>query len=218
MARRLDQEVTMTTLTTDRPFSSPLAGSRGVRLTCLFGGLAGGAAGLTLLFSNPLGATRSGAAVTAALQDSAVLLQGLAIAGVYAAAALGLAAVTLGLHIGGTAGRVVSAAGSAVAVLLAAYLAAFGAGAIVASLMLDSAGAGLGESTLLSINIVEVVRYAPSLGLVVAALTVKDRLPKSVSVSAALLAVLLVVPMTSWIAALLTPAWLGLSAAAVRRT
>src|SRR5690606_8095584 len=128
-----------------------------------------GGAGLALLFTNPLGTSGEAAAVTNALVDSAGLLQTLAFSGVYAAAALLVPAVVLGRHLGGIKGRIVAASGVAVALLLAAYLPTFGAGAVVGSLVLDSAGAGLGEATLVSVNVVDLTRIAPSLALVAAA-------------------------------------------------
>ncbi len=70
----------------------------------------------------------------------------------------------------------------------------------------------MGEASLVLLNVVEVTRYAPSLLLVAAVLVARRRLPKAITVSAGLLAVLTVFPMTSWIAAVLIPIWLGVCA------
>ena len=44
----------------------------------------------------------------------------------------------------------------------------------------------------------------------------RRRLPRAVGVSAGLLALLTIVPLTSWVAALLIPLWLGMAGAVVR--
>lgn len=157
-----------------------------------------------------------GAGVTGLLVESAGRWQGASILAVFGAAALCLAAVRLGRHVGGTAGTVATVSGAAVALLFAAYYASFAAGAAVASFVIDDAGAGLGEATLVVANMVELTRYAPSLVLLVVALTARRSFTKPVTISAGILVAMLVFPLTSWIAALLTPVWLGVAGSAAR--
>lgn len=154
----------------------------------------------------------SGADVTAALVDEAIRLQLTAITAMFAAVALCVAAVRLGRRIGGDAGSTATVAGVAVSLLMSAYYSVPAAGALVADLLLNDPGPGVGEASLVLLNVVEVTRYAPSLLLVAAVLVARRRLPKAITVSAGLLAVLTVFPMTSWIAAVLIPIWLGVCA------
>ncbi len=62
------------------------------------------------------------------------------------------------------------------------------------------------------LNVVEITRYAPGLLLVAAVLVARRRLPRTITVPAAVLAALTVFPMTSWVAAVLIPVWLGIAA------
>jgi hypothetical protein len=158
----------------------------------------------------------SGAEITAGLVDDATLLMSGAIVAVLVAAALFLAAVRVGRAVGGDAGLLVAAAGSAVALMYAGYYAVFGAGGVVASQMLTEPGAGLGEAASLVLNVMEITRYAPGLALVAAVLFAGRLLPRWVGVTAGVLVVLCLVPFTSWVAALLIPVWLGAVAAALR--
>ena len=157
-----------------------------------------------------------GSAITAGLVDDAALLMTAAIVAVLVAAVLFLAAVRLGRAVGGDAGTLVTAAGSAVALMYAGYYSVFGAGGVVATQMLDDPGAGLGEAASLMLNVMEITRYAPGLALVVAVLAAGRHLPRWVRVTAGALAVLCLVPMTSWVAALLIPLWLAATAAILR--
>lgn len=136
-----------------------------------------------------------------------------AIIAVLVAAALFLAAVRLGRAVGGEAGLLVTAAGSAVALMYAGYYSVFGAGGVVAAQMLEEPGAGLGEATSLMLNVMEIARYAPGLALVAAVLVAGNNLPRWVRITAGVLVVLCLVPLTSWVAALLIPLWLGAAAA-----
>jgi hypothetical protein len=158
----------------------------------------------------------SGAEVTAGLVDDAVLLTAGSIIAALAASCLVLAAVRLGRAVGGDLGATLITSGAAVAVLFSAYYATFGAGAVVATQSLADPGAGLGESALLLLNLVEITRYAPTLVLAVAAVAARRMLPRPVWIAAAVIAVMTVLPFTSWVAALLAPVWLGASAATVR--
>ena len=157
----------------------------------------------------------TGAEVTERLTDNAARYQLASILAIFAAAGLGLAAVRLGRRIGRQAGSVATAAGAAVAFLCAAYYSAYAAGSNVASFVIDEPGAGVGEATLVLLNGVDLARYAPGLLLVAAVLAARRRLPKSVTISAWGLLVVMFVPMTTWIAALLIPVWLGVTAAIV---
>ena len=67
--------------------------------------------------------------------------------------------------------------------------------------------------TLGVVDLTELVRYAPPLALVVAALAARRRLPRLVWVPAAVLTVLLVLPFTTCLAAVLVPLRLGLAGA-----
>jgi hypothetical protein len=160
----------------------------------------------------------TGAEVTEGLVDGAPRYQIASIMAVFAAMGLGVAAVRLGGRISGQAGVVATASGVAVAFLLAAYYSAHAAGASVASFVIDDPGPGVGEATLVLLNGVELARYAPGLLLVAAALAARRRLPRSSTVPAWILLVVTLVPLTTWIAALLVPLWLGVSAAFVPKS
>ncbi len=158
----------------------------------------------------------TGEQITASLLDHAVALQlGAGVAAV-AGALLVVAAARLGGHVFGTAGRVMGMAGAGVAILFVAYYASYGAGAVVADTMLTEPGPGVGEGTALLVNMTELARYAPGLALTGAAVAARRQLPVGVWGSGAALAVLTLVPLTSWAAALAIPLWLGISAAALR--
>jgi hypothetical protein len=152
----------------------------------------------------------SGAEITAGLVDDRLTL----ILGTYVAvlvsAGLFVAAVHLGRRVPDVGGALVTAAGSAVALMYAAYYGVFGAGAVIAS---GESGPGLGEAAWHALNLMEIARYAPGLALVVAGVAAGASLPRAVRVTAAVLVVLTLVPLTSWVAALLIPVWLGVSAA-----
>ncbi len=158
----------------------------------------------------------TGAEITAGLIDDAVPLTIASIVAILASAGLFLSAARLSTVIGGMAGRVAGTAGAAVALMFALYYSTFGAGAVVASQMLEDPSGGLGEGASLLLNLTEITRYAPGLALVVAVFVARRRLPRAVGIAAAVLAVLTLLPFTSWVAALLIPLWLGVSAAAVR--
>jgi hypothetical protein len=158
----------------------------------------------------------SGAAITAGLVEDSVLLMVGSMTAVLVASGLFLAAVRLGRAVGGDAAPLVTAAGCAVALMYACYYAVFGAGGVVATQMLDEPGPGLGEATSLLLNVMEIARYAPGLALVAAVVAAGRHLPRWVRVTAGLLTFLAVVPFTSWVAALLVPVWLGVTAATVR--
>jgi hypothetical protein len=83
----------------------------------------------------------------------------------------------------------------------------------VADYTLSNAGPGVGESTAVLVNLTELTRYAPGLALVVAAVAARARLPRPAWITAAVLVVMTVFPMTSWVAALLIPLWLAVTAA-----
>jgi hypothetical protein len=164
----------------------------------------------------------SGAEATQYLTDNAGRLQGASILAVFVAAGLLLAAVRVGQHLresgsGSTTAAVATAAGVAVSVLYAGYYTSIGSGAVVSSMLLEDPGAGVGESTLVLLNLVELTRYAPGLVLLVAAVVVRRVLPRPVWIVAAFLAALTVVPMTSWAAAVAVPVWLAATAAALRK-
>jgi len=89
---------------------------------------------------------------------------------------------------------------------------AMGSGTAVARL-LDEPGPGLGESTLVVANMVDVTRYAPSLVLLVAALVARRSLPKPVTIAAGVILAMVLFPITTWIAVILTPIWLGVAGA-----
>lgn len=207
---------TTSTDTTVHPSASPTARTaRLARIGCLVG--AALAAAAVPVMGDPLRAT-SGAGVTDALVASAGRLQLAAVVAMLAGAALLLAAARIGQRLPGTAGRLATAAGSAVAVLLTAYYSAYAAGAVVATLVLDTATAGLGESALVLANLVEMTRYAPGLVLVLAAVAARRFLPRPVVWAAGVLVVLTVLPFTSWVAAMLVPVWLGITGAVSDRT
>lgn len=190
--------------------TAPRASETRMRLACAL------AAGGTLVpFALSSFGGDSGAEITASILDGATALQIGGYVAVLVSALLVLAAVRLAGRVGGTAGAVVLVSGAAVALMFVAYYAAFAAGAVVADQMLAEPGPGVGESTAVLVNLTELARYAPGLALVSAAVVARARLPRAVWGTAAALAVLTIVPMTSWVAALLVPLWLAVSAAAI---
>lgn len=159
----------------------------------------------------------TGAEVTAGLVDDSTLLMVGSMVAVLVAAVLFGAAARLGRRFEGDTRTMVTAAGSAVALMYAGYYAVFGAGGVVAAQMLDEPGSGLGESALLMLNVMEIARYAPTLALVAVVWVAGSHLGRGwVRVTAAVLTVLALLPLTSWVAALLVPVWLGAAAATVR--
>ena len=157
----------------------------------------------------------SGAAITSGLVEDATDLQLGSIVATIVATLLVPAALRLARRADGLSGAVIGAAGVAVAVLYGAYYASYGAAALAASQMLDDPGPGLGEAASLMVNLTEITRYAPGLALVVAVVAARKMLPRGVWIPATVLAVMTVFPMTTWVAALLIPVWLGVAAAAV---
>lgn len=159
----------------------------------------------------------SGEEITASLVDKATSLQlGAGVAAV-AGALLLVAAARLAGRVIGPAGRVIAMSGAAVAILFVAYYASFGAGGVVAGTMLGEPGPGVGEGTALLVNMTELARYAPGLALTGAVVAARRQLPAGVWGTGAVLAFLTLVPLTSWMAALVIPLWLAISAAAVGR-
>ena len=155
----------------------------------------------------------TGAEVTARLADNAARYQLASIMAIFAAVGLGLAAVRLGRRVGGQEGTVATVAGAAVAFLCAAYYSAYAAGSNVASFVIDEPGSGVGEAALVLLNGFELARYAPGLLLVAAILVARRRLPRSITIPAWVLLVVTLFPMTTWVAALVIPVWLGVAAA-----
>ncbi len=204
----------MSTITTPTPSTDGIAAGpeRSTRIVC---GLAAAAAVAPFALASLSG--DSGAEITAGLINDTVPLTVASIVAVLASAGLFLAAARLSEAIGGVAGRVAAGAGAAVALMFALYYSTFGAAAVVASQMLEEPGAGLGEGASLLLNLAEITRYAPGLALVAAAFVARRRLPRAVGISAGVLAFLTIVPLTSWVAAVVIPLWLGLSAATIRR-
>jgi hypothetical protein len=182
---------------------------RAARAVCL----ATAALTVPVFVLSSLGGGDTGAAITAVLvEDRAALTVGSLLA-VLVAAGLMLSAVRLGRSVSGDAGRVLLVAGSGVGLLYAAYYGVFGAGAVVASQVLGEPGAGLGEASILLLNMTEIARFAPGLALVAAAVVARRELPRPLWVAAAALLVLVFVPFTTWVAALLTPVWLAVAGA-----
>lgn len=155
----------------------------------------------------------TGAEVTAKLGDDAARYQLASVLAIFTSIPLAVAAARLGRRIGGDAGRLATLAGVLVAVLMAAYYSAYASGVAVAEFVLDEAGPGVGESTLVLLNLVEFTRYAPGLLLIGAVLAARSRLPRGITIPAWVLLVLTVVPMTTWLAALVIPVWLGVTGA-----
>jgi hypothetical protein len=135
-------------------------------------------------------------------------------AAAFAAAALLVSAARLG-RLGGTAGTVLRLSGSLVAGFTALYYAVFGGAAAAAEVSLSAPGAGLGEATLLLLNVTDFARYGPGLALVAAALCCRRVLPTWLVAVAGLLALAGAVPWTAWAAALVIPVWLGVAGAVV---
>lgn len=207
----------MTTTTSTASSASTASPTTGVRRTRRLGGgtlcAASGLVGGVLIFvvGNPLSST-AGAEITAALVANGMRLHVVAWLGALVCAGLTLASIRLGGAAGGRAGRVIAASGAAAAVLMLGYYASFAAGAGVGATLLIDPGPGLGEATLVVLNAFSLTLVGPALALVTAA-ALSTVLPRWVRVSAVVLAVLLLVPVTTWVANLLLPVWLGLAAA-----
>ena len=119
----------------------------------------------------------SGTEITAGLvEDRVPLILGTYVA-VLVSAGMFAAAVHLGRRLPDVNGILVTASGSAVALMYAAYYAVFGAGAVIAS---GESGPGMGEAAWHALNVMEIARYAPGLALVVAAVAAGPRLPRAV--------------------------------------
>ena len=200
--------------------TSPVAGLAPGRRTTVACGLGGAALSVAAVVAlgDPLLGAESGAAVTESLVAAAGAVQLSALLAGLSAAALVVASVALGARAGAW-GRVLALGGVLTALLMAAYFAAFGGGALVATQVLDDAGAGVGEATLVAANQTALVRYVGGLLLLGAAAAAGVRrgaaLPRWVGWSAVAFLVLLVVPITGWVVALVLPAWLGVVAAAM---
>lgn len=157
----------------------------------------------------------TGEEIVASVDDRILALEVGAIVAAIAAALLFVAAARLGDAVGGLAGRVASASGAVVAAVFAAYYGVFGATAATVRLA-EAPSAALGDAAQLLLNVVDYARYAPGLALVLAVVAARSKLPRGVWVSAAVLAFLTLVPLTTWAAAVLIPLWLGICAAVVR--
>jgi hypothetical protein len=166
---------------------------------------------LIVLLGNPLSST-TGAGTTDDLLANDMRMHGVAWLAALACAGLILAATRLSRSAGGGSGRVIAASGASVAVLMLAYYASFAAGSTVATNGITDPGAGLGEATLVVLNAFSLTMVGPALALLVAT-AASPTLPRTSRATGALLAVLLLVPFTYWIANLLIPLWLGLVAA-----
>jgi hypothetical protein len=123
-----------------------------------------------------------------------------------------LASIRLARAAGGPNGRVIAASGPAVAVLMLAYYASFAAGATVATNVITDPGTGLGEATLVILNAFSLTIIGPGFALLVAS-AASPTLPRASRATGTILAALLMVPFTTWIANLILPLWLGLVAA-----
>lgn len=157
----------------------------------------------------------TGAAISQALMEHESLLRTVASLAGLACAGLIVASLRLGRVARGMSGQVISAAGTVVAVLMAGYYASFAAGTAVASYNLSEAGPGLGEATLVVLNTFSLAQFGPALALLIASAAAPG-LARPVRVTAAILGLLVLVPFTTWIANLIIPLWLGLTAASVR--
>ncbi|WP_148571913.1 hypothetical protein [Nocardioides caldifontis] len=193
---------TPTTGTTDRPWG---------RIVC-----AATAVGTFVPFAMLEITGDSGAEMTAGLVDDVTLLMSGSMVAVLVAAGLFVAAARLGKAVGGEPGILVTATGSAVALMFAGFYAVFGAGGVVAAEVMAEPGPGVGEATSVLLNTMEIMRYAPGLALTAVVLLAGARFPRWVRGTAAFLVLLTLVPFTSWVAALLIPLWLPAVAAKVR--
>lgn len=191
-----------------------LSATRLTTPVCLLAAMATAACFFVLGFGAPGG---SGADMLSQLGQHATRYQVASILAIWAAAGLGVAAARLGRRIGGDAGRLATAAGVTVAFLMAAYYSAYAAGVAVSQFVLDESGAGVGESSLVLLNLIELARYAPGLVLVGAVLVARRSLPRAITVPAWVLLVAMIFPMTTWAAAILTPVWLGVAGALAGR-
>jgi hypothetical protein len=194
------------------PDQRPIAGSSGRRSLA---GPVSAAAGVTgsaliLLLGNPLSST-TGAGITEDLISNDMRIHAVAWLAALACAGLILASTRVSRSAGGATGRVIAASGASVAVVMLAYYASFAAGSVVATNGVTDPGAGLGEATLVVLNTFSLTMVGPAFALLVAA-AASPTLPRASRVSGALVAVLLVVPFTYWIANLIIPMWLGLVA------
>jgi len=200
-------------MTTETVTDQQVVASRGQRSLAGPISAAAGVTGSALIFllGNPLSST-TGAGITDDLISNDTRLHAVAWLAALACAGLILASTRLSRSAGGTTGRVIAASGASVAVLMLAYYASFAAGSVVATNGVTDPGAGLGEATLVILNTFSLTMIGPAFALLVAA-SASPTLPGPSRVTGALVAVLLVVPFTYWIANLIIPLWLGLVAA-----
>jgi hypothetical protein len=194
------------------PDQRPIAGSSGRRSLAGPISAAAGVIGsaLILLLGNPLSST-TGAGITEDLISNDMRIHAVAWLAALACAGLILASTRVSRSAGGATGRVIAASGASVAVVMLAYYASFAAGSVVATNGVTDPGAGLGEATLVVLNTFSLTMVGPAFPLLVGA-AASPTLPRASRVSGALVAVLLVVPFTYWIANLIIPLWLGLVA------
>lgn len=206
----------MTAIATPAPLTAAPGRDRDIRLVALAGGIGAGAAGLWLLLANPLSDAETGTEITQLLAASSVPLQAMSIVAVFASAALIPAALHLGAVVGGVAGKVTAVAGALTAVLLAAYISSFAAGALIATMLVQSPSAGIGEAALVIANVTELARYGPSLALTAAVAIARSRVNRATWIPALVLALMIAFPLTTWMTAIIVPAWFGIAAATVR--
>lgn len=188
---------------------APASPDRAARVVCL----ATAVLTIPVFALTDLGTSDAGAAVTAVLVEDRTALTAGSLLALLVSAGLILSAVRLARSVSGDAGRVMLIAGSGVALLYAAYYGVFGAGTVVATQMLADPGPGLGEASLLLLNMAEIARFAPGLALVVAAVVARRELPGALWGTATALLILVLLPFTTWVAALLTPVWLAVAGA-----
>lgn len=182
-----------------RSLAGPISGAAGVIGSALI-----------LVLGNPLSST-TGAGITGDLMSHDTRTHAVAWLAALACAGLILASTRLSRSAGGTSGRVIAASGASVVVLMLAYYASFAAGSVVATNGVTDPSGGLGEGTLVVLNAFSLTMVGPALALLVAA-AASPALPRASRVTAVIVAVLLVVPFTYWIANLVIPLWLGLAA------
>jgi hypothetical protein len=201
----------MSTVTTAGPSLGAARPDRAVRALCL----ATAALTLPVFALTDLGTGDTGEAITGVLEEDRAALTAGGLLAVLVAAGLLLAAVRVGRSVGGDAGRMITASGAGVALLYAAYYGVFGAGAVVAGEMLADPGPGLGEASALLLNMTEIARFAPGLALLGAAAAARRALARPAWATGVALLLLMFVPFTTWVAALLTPLWLAVVASTV---
>ena len=156
-------------------------------------------------------------AMLTSLEANLIPLRVVAYLACFGAVGLFVATASLADALPGWRRQLATSAGTAVAVLSAAYLVTTTAAADVVTGGLSDPGPGVVEATLVSLQTLGITRYAATVALASLGVLAGDRLPRWMRIAAGVLAVAAMGTPVAWVAALLAPVWLGLAGALCRR-